>query len=298
VRHHALDGWDPASSVGLTATEAAAARAVAGRTSNPLVDDPYAEPLVRAVGVDFFIRLATGAHDESGFALPGMVDWVAVRSKFFDDYFIAAQNAGIRQSVILGAGLDSRPYRLCWAAESTVYEVDLPGVLDFKTRTMSALGAEPRVDRRPVAVDLRDDWVGALRDCGFDPTLPTAWSAEGLVPYLPPESQDHLLDSISELCTAGSWFAAETAADVDELTARIGKALGKNERPIASKPDIQTGGAVPTRVRREVAHHLQKQGWAAMNFPAPTLFALYGATPPAAEGLYECIEFVTAIRGA
>ena len=51
------DTWDLASSVGATATMVAAARAVATRTADPLITDPFAEPLVRAVGIDFFARL-------------------------------------------------------------------------------------------------------------------------------------------------------------------------------------------------------------------------------------------------
>ena len=50
------DTWDLASSVGATATMVAAARAVATRTADPLITDPFAEPLVRAVGVDFSTR--------------------------------------------------------------------------------------------------------------------------------------------------------------------------------------------------------------------------------------------------
>jgi O-methyltransferase involved in polyketide biosynthesis len=52
------DTWDLASSVGASATMVAAARAVATRSANPLIDDPFAEPLVRVVGIDFFARLA------------------------------------------------------------------------------------------------------------------------------------------------------------------------------------------------------------------------------------------------
>ena len=54
------DTWDLASSVGATATMVAAARAVATRADRPVIDDPYAEPLVRAVGIDFFTKLAGG----------------------------------------------------------------------------------------------------------------------------------------------------------------------------------------------------------------------------------------------
>lgn len=289
----ACDGWNPASGVGLTATEAAAARVVAGRRCDPLIVDPYAEPLVYAVGVEFFSRLAAGEHDESGFALPGMVDWVAVRSKFFDDYVTAAQSAGIRQVVILGAGLDSRAYRLSWGPGAIVYEVDLPDVLEFKTRTMSDLGVAPRADRLAVGADLRGDWAGALRRSGFDDTVPTAWGAEGLVPYLPAAAQDRLLDGISTLSPAGSRFAADTAADVDQLTARIAKTLGTNVRPAEHKLEIPADGAVSAQGRRRVAEHLRAHHWTATDLPAATLFATFNLP---FDGNYDGIEFITATK--
>ena len=98
-----------------------------------------------------------------------------MRTKFFDDFFLDAADAGIRQAVILAAGLDARAYRLQWPAGMVVFEIDQPEVIEFKTTTMAGLGAEPTADRRPVAVDLRNDWPAALADAGFDPASPTAW---------------------------------------------------------------------------------------------------------------------------
>ncbi len=109
------DTWDLASSVGATATMVAAARAVATNADNAVIDDPFAEPLVRAVGVDFFTRLATGdlrPEDLDGGDSPvGMrrfADGMAARTRFFDDFFADAGRAGIRQAVILASGLDAR----------------------------------------------------------------------------------------------------------------------------------------------------------------------------------------------
>ncbi|HET9876225.1 MAG TPA: class I SAM-dependent methyltransferase, partial [Mycobacterium sp.] len=208
------DTWDLASSVGATATMVAAARAMAGRTDRPLISDPFAEPLVRAVGVDLFTRLASGEIDPADFgddadsrpsagggpvSMARMTDNMAVRTRFFDDFFLDAADAGIRQAVILASGLDARAYRLAWPAGTTVYEIDQPQVIEFKTRTLTDLGAQPTADRRPVPIDLRDDWSAALQAAGFDPARPTAWSAEGLLAYLPPEAQDRLLDTVTAL---------------------------------------------------------------------------------------------------
>jgi methyltransferase (TIGR00027 family) len=117
--------------------------------------------------------------------------------------------AGIRQVVILAAGLDSRAYRLDWPAGTTVFEIDQPKVLEYKTSTLDAHGAQPRALRIPVAIDLRDDWPAALISAGFDVTQPTAWLAEGLLPYLPPGAQDRLFALVTEHSAAGSRIAVE-----------------------------------------------------------------------------------------
>jgi O-methyltransferase involved in polyketide biosynthesis len=54
------DTWDLASSVGATATGVAAARALDSLGESPLIDDPFAESMVRAVGVDYFTKMAHG----------------------------------------------------------------------------------------------------------------------------------------------------------------------------------------------------------------------------------------------
>lgn len=204
------DTWDLASSVGATATLAATARAIASRTDPPLITDPYAEPLVRAVGIDLLARLASGEEPHTDLVGPVWVDGAKVRTKFYDDFFTDAANAGITQAVILASGLDSRAYRLPWPSGTVVYEIDQPPVIEFKTRTLAGLGAEPAAVHRPTPIDLRDDWPAALRAAGFDPARPAAWSAEGLLGYLPPDAQDRLLDTITELSAPGSRVATES----------------------------------------------------------------------------------------
>src|SRR3954469_25169711 len=210
------DTWDLASSVGATATMVAGARRSATTAANPLINDPFAEPLVRAVGVDFFTRLVTGElrpedldNDSESGGMARMADSMAMRTKFFDEFFVTATGGGIRQAVILASGLDSRAYRLDWPAGTTVYEIDQPKVLGYKTSTLDAHGAVAKARRVPVAVDLRDDWPAALIAAGFDPAQPTAWLAEGLLPYLPGDAQDRLFDLVTEHSAAGSHLAVE-----------------------------------------------------------------------------------------
>ena len=212
------DTWDLASSVGATATMVAAARALASADSHPIINDPFAAPLVRAVGLDFFIRLADG--DVGGRAdtaedgerdLQLETDSIAVRTRFFDDFFLNAARDGVQQSVILAAGLDARAYRLAWPPTSVVYEVDQPQVVDFKTTAMSNLGATPTAERRTVSIDLRDDWPAALRQAGFDVTQPTSWSAEGCSCTFR-RKPDRLFDNITALSAPGSRLATSTTA--------------------------------------------------------------------------------------
>ncbi len=133
----------------------------------------------------------------------------AARTKYFDEYFAGAVAAGVRQVVIVAAGLDSRSYRLPWPEGTVIFELDQAKVLEFKRETLAEVGDAPRADRREVAVDLRDDWQKALVDSGFDATKPTAWIAEGLLIYLPAVAQEQLFSGIDELSAPGSWVAIE-----------------------------------------------------------------------------------------
>jgi len=237
------DSWDLASSVGATATAVAARRALASKGPNPLIDDPFAEPLVNAVGVDAFIQMMNGkielAEDDPAFTPQRLSEGMAVRTRFFDSFFLDAAEAGVRQAVILASGLDTRAYRLPWPAGTVLFEVDQPQVIEFKTRTLAGLGAAPKADRRAVGVDLRDDWPAALRDSGFDPAQPTAWSAEGLLAYLPPDAQDRLFDNITALSTAGSRLGTGYVPDIRDRVEKRGRELSERWRRLAPARIIQ-----------------------------------------------------------
>ncbi|MDT5098607.1 MAG: hypothetical protein QOC76_2344 [Mycobacterium sp.] len=208
------DSWEITESVGATALGVAAARAVETARDDALIRDEFAYLLVATAGPQWAQMASSDpewiAEDEEFRALHEMSrDYQAVRTHYFDDFFHAAMRAGIRQVVILAAGLDSRAYRLQWPAGTTVFEIDQPKVLEYKTSTLDAHGAQPRARRVPVAVDLRNDWPAALADAGFDATAPTAWLAEGLLPYLPAEAQDRLFQLVTAHSAAGSRIAVE-----------------------------------------------------------------------------------------
>jgi methyltransferase (TIGR00027 family) len=210
------DSWDIATSVGATAVMVALARAAETAGPDPLIRDQFAQVLVstpelEGVREQVAAWWAPDDDDDADFTVDSqhMINYQAVRTHFFDAYFAEATASGIRQVVILAAGLDSRAYRLDWPAGTVVYEIDLPKVLDYKAETLTAHGATPVADRRPVPVDLRHDWPRALRDAGFDATRPTAWLAEGLLPFLPAAAQEAMFTSIDQLSGSGSRLAVE-----------------------------------------------------------------------------------------
>ena len=291
------DTWDLASSVGATATMVAAARAVASAEPNPIINDPFAAPLVRAVGLDFFTRVVDGEVTASNAGENGErdlqleTDSIAVRTRFFDEFFLGAGRDGIRQSVILAAGLDARPYRLSWPRGSVVYEVDQPKVIEFKSATMSALSAAPAADRRTVSIDLREDWPAALRRSGFDDAKPTAWSAEGLLMYLPPEAQDRLFDNITALSAPGSKLATEYHPESD--TTMSERAQEFNQRWADLGCDINLSGLFFDGERSNVVEYLTGRGWQVTTRPRRELFDDYGRVFPDDDSLAQLRNIVT-----
>ncbi|OBI45505.1 class I SAM-dependent methyltransferase [Mycobacterium sp. E796] len=269
------DTWDLATSVGATATMVAAGRARA--TRDGLIDDVFAEPLVRAVGVDFMTRWAAGELSTEDVDEPGapwgmqrMTDMMAARTRHIDAFLAEAQSAGIRQVVILASGLDARAYRLPWAPGTTVYEIDQPEVIEFKTATIAELGAKPTTEVRAVPIDLRQDWPSALRQAGFNTARPAAWVAEGLLGFLPGDAQDRMLDHITALSADGSRLMAEvffnTGVSGDALNAA-------SEKWRANGLDIALGDLGFPGERTDVATYLERHGWRTVRTPLNQLLA-------------------------
>lgn len=194
------DSWAITESVGATALGVAAARAAETESDNPLINDPFARIFVDAAGDGIWSMytnrtLLAGATDldpDLRAPIQQMIDFMAARTAFFDEYFLATADAGVRQVVILASGLDSRAWRLPWPDGTVVYELDQPKVLEFKSATLRQHGAQPASQLVNVPIDLRQDWPKALQKAGFDPSKPCAWLAEGLVRYLPARAQDLL----------------------------------------------------------------------------------------------------------
>jgi methyltransferase (TIGR00027 family) len=136
-------------------------------------------------------------------------DWAVVRSRFFDEQLLGAARSGCRQVVLLGAGLDTRAYRLEWPTGVEVFEVDEPAVLRFKDRVLDdsppTCGRRTTVAADPAGGALREALLGA----GLDPRRPTVWLAETLLYHLRPEAVESIVATMRELSAPGSVFAAE-----------------------------------------------------------------------------------------
>ncbi|MFZ3271534.1 MAG: class I SAM-dependent methyltransferase [Mycobacterium sp.] len=291
------DSWDLATSVGATATMVAAQRALASDAG--LIDDPFAAPLVRAVGIDVYTRLVNGeipVNDDTEFDPARMARGMAVRTRFYDRFFVDATRSGIRQAVIVAAGLDARAYRLPWPQGTVVYEVDMPDVIDFKTSTLSKLGAEPTAERRTVAIDLRDDWPAALRAAGFDAQAPSAWSAEGLVVYLPPEAQDALFDNVTALSAPGSQLASEFVPDTTIFTDERWRSHHERMSEFGFKIDFNE--LVYHYERSHIIEYLTERGWQVSHRKVAEMHAANGFVYPDDEvaAAFADVTYLNAMR--
>ncbi|MFJ4184439.1 SAM-dependent methyltransferase [Kitasatospora sp. NPDC089509] len=197
----------------------AAARALETHRPDALTRDPYAEQLVRAAPAAApWPRHPRDVPDGEADPLWGrLARYFALQTRAFDDQLLRAAQLGARQIVLLGAGLDTRGYRLDLPDDCTVYELDRPELLTFKQRVLDGTDARPTARRRTVGTDLRAvgtdpraDWAQPLTDAGFRPDRPTAWLAEGLLLRLPGAAESAVLAVVDRLSAPGSTLAYET----------------------------------------------------------------------------------------
>ncbi|MCW2686350.1 MAG: O-methyltransferase [Mycobacterium sp.] len=291
------DSWDITTSVGSTALFVAAARALEAQKPEPLAVDPYGEVFCRAVGGQWADVLDGNAPDDRLNTEFGkyFINFQGARTRYFDNYFGLAAEAGIRQVVLLAAGLDSRAYRLRWPDRTVIFEVDQPQVLDFKREVLAERGDNPTAERLEIAVDLREDWPQALRDSGFDRTRPSAWIAEGLLIYLPAPARNRLFAGIDSLAASGSRFAVEESTPMDQAAF---EAAREEERTAG------TDDAWFSLVYNEQHHPAEQwftdRGWSAAVTPLADYLRELGRPVPQAESeagpMVDSISLVSAVK--
>jgi methyltransferase (TIGR00027 family) len=184
--------------------------------------------------------------------------------------------------VILAAGLDARTWRLDWPAGAVVYEIDQPKMLAFKTSTLEAHCVAPIATHVSVPVDLRHNWPAALVSAGFDPGIPTAWSAEGLLPYLPADAQDLMFDRVQGLSSTGSRVAVEAFTNdffSAESFARRGEQMQRYRSALGQPDSAESGNLVYEEERTEVIDWLTEHNWDITTVAAEDLMANNGRRP-------------------
>jgi methyltransferase (TIGR00027 family) len=305
------DSWEITESVGATALGVAAARMADTESDNPLIHDPFARVFLEAAGDGMWNWFRSSelppevleAEPDVPLRMQGMRDYMASRTMFFDQFFLDAANAGVRQLVILAAGLDARSWRLPWPDGVTVYELDQPKVLEFKSSTLRQQGVQPRCNLVDVPVDLRQDWPTALQQAGFDVSAPSVWSAEGLLPFLPAAAQDSLFERVRELAAPGSRIAVEAPGpDFNDPEARARRREQMQRvREIIAKlgeqreiPDVQQLWYFEDRT--DVGDGFRRHGWDVSVVPAEELMAHYDRPPADIEDAAPHSLFVSARR--
>ncbi|NUT47860.1 MAG: SAM-dependent methyltransferase [Saccharothrix sp.] len=249
--------------VAFTALAAAAARAVETSRADRLVEDPFAAAFVAAAPSP--VPLPTRWPDDDAtltdqetLLLLG-ANYVGLRTRFFDDVLRDAD-----QVVLLAAGLDTRAFRLAWPDGATVFELDRPDVLAFKTTVLA--GHTARCALVGVPADLAGDWTTPLLDAGFDRTRPTTWIAEGLLQYLSPQAEHDLLTAVDGLSARGSTLAVERALDLGDPS-RL--------REGSERAGIRVDRLVHGGPRADLATWLHDRGWTAGDHPVDHVAARY-----------------------
>jgi methyltransferase (TIGR00027 family) len=237
--------------VDASAVGVAACRALESSRPEPLYVDPFASALVDALPEPSATTTVNG--DDPRFIM--MSTYLAARNQLFDRFLTEDGSRASRQWVLLGAGLDTRAYRLPLTHDSSVFELDRGATLRFKASVLSALGAVPAGRHELIDVDLREDWPAALLANGFDRGRPSAWVAEGLLAQLPGKAQDLLFARLDDLSAPGSRLVADSP--------------GTSPAALRDSPDMQSlmkqhnvsESAVSDEDRADPVEWLRKRGW-------------------------------------
>lgn len=179
--------------IGKTSLLVAAMRAMETKrndTEGRLFSDPYAELLAGTEGMELLKKALVESGDQPA---------IAVRTQFMDEKINAALKQGVRQIVILAAGMDARAYRMSFPHDTQVFELDRQEVLTYKSEKLR--NAQPHCQHHFLAVDLREDWQNILLESDFKSGNHTLWLVEGLLMYLEKSQVLTLFEKINALAS-------------------------------------------------------------------------------------------------
>jgi methyltransferase (TIGR00027 family) len=255
----------------------AAARAMETHRHDSLAQDHFAEHLVRAAGgaAHWPLRIEDAQDGDANPLWGRMGRYFGLRTRVFDDFLLRSAHAGASQIVLLGAGLDSRAFRLDWPGDSVVFELDQHDVMSFKQRVFDDLRATPKAARRPIAVDLRDDWVPALLAAGYDATRPATWLAEGVLLYLPSAAERYLIAAVDRLAARGSALAYEIKLSPESSAVQNSPIYTATKQQIG----IDLLAMFPIEPRPDSAADLTAHGWSTSTHTAFDFTRRHGRGP-------------------
>jgi methyltransferase (TIGR00027 family) len=202
----------PKSEVARTAVFVAAVRAREQERPDHLFQDELSSVLAGPEGIAWLAASETNpASNYHRDSFP----FIEVRTRFFDDWALeAVMDGGVRQFVILGAGMDTRAFRLSWPPGLRLWEIDTPELFAIKEARLQSAGAKATCERFVVEADLASSsWPGSLIDQGLKRTEPTVWVAEGLFQYLAASDVNRILEGAASLSPRASRFGAEIISE-------------------------------------------------------------------------------------
>lgn len=281
----------------MTAVGVAYLRALETTRPDRLFSDPLAAEFVAASGwtpPDGTENDLADTSDEIRAFWGTVAASAIVRTRFLDEFAVGAAGAGLRQFVILGAGLDARAFRLDWPPGVRLFELDVKDMIAFKERVVKSVEAQPRCERIVVASDLAGDWFSDLALAGFDTSIPTAWIAEGLLIYLTAEQNDALMTTISGSSLTGSRLAVTLSGPGSLDVPGDGDRHVDEEAPIGSFASVNA--MWKWEAPEDPAAWLAGYGWKAEVFSARERAEAYGRPLPESAPASAARSLVTAVR--
>lgn len=194
--------------------------------------DPIARSLIPAI--KFILGKLTVDSGLYGRFAPGAMEFIIARERYIDDFLIACLREGLDQVVVLGAGFDTRAYRIPGIEKARVFEVDHPATQAEKLKRLKKVIDPPPGHVGFIPVDFNAQTLAErLPAGGYDEQGKTLFIWQGVTMYLTPEGVDSTLAFIAGHSGPGSavifdYFYTETLRDMKlKSTRRILRVIGE-----------------------------------------------------------------------